>query len=47
MTMKYYLESFMKKIDQKALINKRDSYDRPAIFYSAYKSILLINSFYR
>ncbi len=34
--MKYYLMSFQLNCDKKALVNERDTYGRPAIFYSAF-----------
>ena len=36
--MKYYLVSFNRNVDKKALVNQKDSFGRPAIFYSAYFS---------
>lgn len=38
LNMKYYLVSFMKNVDKKTLVNEKDSYGRPAIFYSSYFS---------
>lgn len=43
---KYYLQSFMKNIEKKMLVNYKDILGRPAIFYSAFfndtKSIHLL-----
>ena len=36
--MKFYLDSVIRNIDKKDLINQIDSYGRPAIFYSAFNS---------
>ena len=42
---KYYVASFVKHLDKKSLINSKDPYGRPAIFYSAYFSIFIFNIF--